>query len=227
MEQVFPGQRQRFRTFLSICLTGWLRALWLRLATASWKKEIEGIEVLDERLARKQGSIVAFWHGKYITLFALLRGRHACSFVSSSHRGSLIADICRRFGYVPVQIPDEKRHDKLNFMREALGNFTAGAIAVDGPLGPYHSVKRGAVKLASDLGYAIVPVSVASRRTHMQSKRWDKMEIPKLFTRVSMVVGTPMTIPENLTEQAVRAWSEKLHDVLAEIDKYAAEKVQR
>ena len=222
----FPEQRRHIRTFISVWLIGWLKALSLRLMSASWKTEILGLEALDERLARNQGCIVVFWHGKYLVLCPLLQGRRACVFASYSHRGSLIADICRRFGYTPVQIPDEKRDEKLVVMREALRHFTIGAIAVDGPVGPFHMVKRGAVTLASELGYAIVPVSVASRRRHLLYRRWDKMEVPKLFTRVCMVVGTPMYIPENLKEEEVHGWSEKLHDVLEEIDKTAAKKVQ-
>ena len=111
-------------------------------------------------------------------------------------------------------------------MKETLGHFTAAAIAVDGPVGPYHIVKHGAVRLASELGYAIVPVSFAARRTHVLAERWDKMEVPKLFSRVCMVLGKPIELPTHLSEAAVHDWSKKLHDVLEEINARASRHVQ-
>lgn len=189
---------------------------------ATWRKETVGLEALDRRLAENRGCLVVFWHGKYLALCALLERRRACVFSSYSHRGSLLADVCRRFGYVPVQIPDEHLDNKLDFMKETLAHFTAAAIAVDGPVGPYHLVKRGPVRLASELGYAVVPVSFAARRTHVLAQRWDKMEVPKLFSRVCMVVGDPIEIPKHLSEAAVQDWSEKLHDALENTDARAS-----
>lgn len=211
---------------LSIWLGGSLKAALLRVMAATWRKDAVGLETFDRRLAEGRGCIVVFWHGKYLALCALLRGRRVCVFSSSSHRGSLVADICRRFGYVPVQIPDEHRDEKLVFMKETIGDFAAAGIAVDGPVGPYHLVKHGAVRLASELGYAIVPVSFAARRTHVLAQRWDKMEMPKLFSRVCTVVGEPIEIPKPLSEAAVHDWSERLHEVLEEIDARAARHVQ-
>jgi len=68
-------------------------------------------------------------------------------------------------------------------------------------------VKRGAVRLASELGYAIVPVSFAARRTHVLAQRWDRIEVPKLFSRVCLVVGKPIELPTYLSEAAVHDWS--------------------
>lgn len=222
----FPGQHRRVLTLLSIWLGGWFKAAMLRAMAATWRKDTVGLEALDRRLSENRGCVVVFWHGKYLALCALLQKRRACVFSSYSHRGSLLADVCRRFGYVPVQIPDEHLDNKLDFMKGTLGHFTAAAIAVDGPVGPYHLVKRGAVRLASELGYAIVPVSFAARRAHVLAQRWDRMEVPKLFSRVCLVVGKPIELPPHLSEAAVHDWSEKLHDVLEEIDARASRHVQ-
>ena len=223
----FPSAQHSLRTQLSVYLSGGLKSLSLRVAALSWIKDIQGLRNLDSLLARGDRCIVVFWHGKYVPLVPLLRGRSACVFTSCSHRGSLIADICRRFGFTPVQIPDEKHDSKLRFMSEALRRNRAGAIAVDGPRGPYHLVKRGAVELASALAYTIVPVSVASSRVHMLSQRWDLMEVPKLFSRVCMVVGEPINVPAAMSHEQVLQWSSVLHDTLENIDGVAAERVHR
>jgi hypothetical protein len=110
-------------------------------------------------------------------------------------------------------------------MRQALTAHQAGGMAVDGPRGPYHVVKRGAIQLASELGFALLPVSVASRRKRVLRHRWDRMEIPRPFTRVCLVIGEALTVPAGLTRDEVEPWARRLHDALEAGDRLAGEKV--
>ena len=75
------------------------------------------------------------------------------------------------------------------------------AITVDGPLGPAYKVKPVVLHLASNLGWPIVPVSVASRRSLVFAKRWDRLEIPCPFTRVCFVVGEPIDPADKMTSR--------------------------
>ncbi|MGI9334914.1 MAG: lysophospholipid acyltransferase family protein [Gammaproteobacteria bacterium] len=222
----FQGEARRVSARVSTWLSTWLKYLALRTTALTWRSATQGLDELDARLASGEGCIVVCWHGKYLALSPLLRGRRACVFTSCSRRGSLVADICNRFGFVPVQIPDGKHDHKLSFMKEALRQHRAGALTVDGPTGPYHLVKRGAVTLASELGYCIFPVSVASNRAHVLSQRWDQLEIPKLFARVCMCVASPIRIPPNLNEDQVLALSDVLHDELEALDRMSTEQVR-
>jgi lysophospholipid acyltransferase (LPLAT)-like uncharacterized protein len=83
-------------------------------------------------------------------------------------------------------------------MVAALAEARAGAVAVDGPLGPFHRVKSGVIRIASALGFELLPGSVDSRRKMVCYKRWDRMEIPMLFTRVCLVIGEPIQVPSGL-----------------------------
>jgi lysophospholipid acyltransferase (LPLAT)-like uncharacterized protein len=111
-------------------------------------------------------------------------------------------------------------------MRQALSAHQAGGIAVDGPLGPDHVVKRGAIQLASELDFALLPVSVASSRHCVLWRRWDHMEIPRLFTRVCLVVGEVLTVPPGLTRDEVEPWAYRLHDALEAVERRAQEKLK-
>lgn len=222
----FQGEALQFPSRISTWLSSWSKCLALRMAAQTWRKTVQGLDELDERLASGEGCLVVFWHGKYLALPPLLRGRRACVFTSCSHRGSLVAGICSRFGLIPVQIPDAKHDDKLEYMKQALREHCAGAIAVDGPTGPYHFVKRGAVTLASELGYCIVPVSVASDRAHVLSQRWDRMEMPKLFSRVCLGVASAIRVPPNLNEHEVLEWSDVLHDALEALDRSTIDRLR-
>ena len=200
---------------------GFFRAWLMRIVCATWRKQSTGLAELDRRLADGEKLIAVLWHQKYVTLLPLLRNRHATVFTSLSSRGNAIADLLTRFGFTPVQIPDGGREKSLNIMRSHLADGHSAVIAVDGPLGPYHLVHRGAVQLASELGHAIMPISVAVSRKRVLSTRWDKLEIPRLFSRVHVVVGDPIYVPGNLIGQDMDLWIQQVHEALESVDTLA------
>lgn len=197
----------------------------LRLEVATWRIETEGLDRAERMFDRGERFLLTCWHGKYLSLFPLFRGRRACIFSSESRRGDVLAQICQQFGYECVQIPDHGRDRSLDLMREALPNYVAGAIAVDGPLGPYHVVHRGAIQLASELGFVLLPVSVAAHRKRVQTHRWDRMEFPRVFTRVYLVIGEPIEVPPGLKPEEIASWAGRLHDAIEAVDKRAEQKV--
>jgi hypothetical protein len=197
-------------------------ALWvwgLRLQRLTWRLRVLGLERFDADIAARRRLIVAFWHGRYPPLFVLLAGRDAAVFTSRSRRGEVIAEICRRFGYRPVLLADRGGDESLERMREVLAEVPVVGIAVDGPLGPYHSVKRGPVQLAADLGALLYPVSLASSRKRVLAERWDRMELPRPFSRVALVVGEPLRVPAGVPD--LTAWQQALGDALAAADRRA------
>lgn len=209
-----PSWRARLLAF------AWAAAF--RLQLASWSKEVHGLENLDGPVARGVPVLSAFWHGKYTPLFALLRGRRAVVFTSLSFRGSVIAEICRRFGYRAVQIPDRGGGQSLDRMRRELAGASICGIAVDGPLGPRHRVKRGPVRLASDLGLRVVPITFAAARSRVAAARWDRMEVPRLFSRVVFLLGEPLEIPPGLDAEGADVWAVRLGAALDDLDGRAA-----
>ena len=199
----------------------WSSLLWLQYLT--WRKHYEGLAELDQILKEGHKVLFCFWHGKYLPLFPLLRGRSACVFTSESGRGEVIAEICRRFGYECVLLPTHGRGNSLEMMHRALVHRQNGGIAVDGPFGPYHRVKRGVIKLASELQYVIVPGSACARRKRIVKHRWDRMELPGLFTQVGFALGEPIRVPRDVPPEELRAWTEKLRNALESLDRRAAE----
>lgn len=47
------------------------------------------------------------------------------------------------------------------------------------------------------------------------------MEIPLLFTRVSLVIGKPIKVPPKLHPGQMRAWADNLAKAIAKLDKNA------
>ncbi|MGR9106456.1 MAG: lysophospholipid acyltransferase family protein [Gammaproteobacteria bacterium] len=216
-ESLPPGLKTR--------LIGWLWATFLRLLCRSWRKRHDGFASIDE--ARKHGHkfLLCFWHGKYIPIMALChwlwiecREENACVFTSLSARGRVIREICRNFGLDCILIPDHGHKQSYDLMLEALAGHRAGVIAVDGPLGPDRQVKQGAIRLASDLGFHLVPAGVHADRKWTLAKRWDKMEVPKPLSRVSLIMGEPIAVDRGLSRRDVRFLIQRLKDALDNLE---------
>lgn len=67
-------------------------------------------------------------------------------------------------------------------------------ITPDGPRGPVHEAKPGAVMLAQLTGKPMLPVSIVASRTWTLST-WDRFEIPWPFARVAIAYGEPLKMP--------------------------------
>jgi lysophospholipid acyltransferase (LPLAT)-like uncharacterized protein len=71
------------------------------------------------------------------------------------------------------------------------------AITPDGPKGPLHEFKPGAVMLAQLTGKPILPVSIAASRT-IRFRTWDRFELPVPFSRVVIAYGEPVKMPRGI-----------------------------
>jgi lysophospholipid acyltransferase (LPLAT)-like uncharacterized protein len=71
------------------------------------------------------------------------------------------------------------------------------AITPDGPRGPVHEFKPGAVMLAQLTGKPILPVSIAASHTWRFST-WDRFELPLPFSRVVIAYGEPVRMPRGV-----------------------------
>lgn len=197
----------------------------LRLWSASWRKDDTELAYIDSLLNSGERLLFVFWHGKYLPLFTLLEGRNMMVFSSQSFRGEIIENICRRFGYASIQIPKHEPGEAYPFVKGALQLHNAGALVLDGPLGPYHDVKSGALRLASDLGFLLVPVSLASHPKLIMAGRWDKRELPHLFAKVVLCVGEPIHVPNHLSGEDISEWGARLRATMEKLDRKAEERL--
>ena len=205
---------------------GWIRSRTLHFQHRTWQLEVRGRDGLDRLLENGDRFILCFWHGKYVPILPAMRGIDGCVFTSATRNGDIIARIVSDFGLSCTQIPDRGGVKSLRLMEAALSEVQAAGIAVDGPLGPYHLVKYGAVRLASRLGFLLVPVSVDARTKYVLKKRWDLLEIPYPFTRVCLVIGEPMAVPAFLGPEGISSFCSELGHALESLDARAAELVR-
>lgn len=177
---------------LAVAATSGLWTLAMRAWRASLRIDQHDVAYLDDYLASGKSVVVVFWHGRYLPLFAALSGRAALVVTSLSFRGAVLAGIAKRFGFRTVQVGGHKDIFSV-LLTELARPGGLVAIAADGPLGPPHIVKPGAVVLAARSGAGIIPIQPIARRAIHLRARWDRMSLPLPGTCVKIRVGHAIT----------------------------------
>ena len=101
-------------------------------------------------------------------------------------------------------------------MRGLLAETASGCdfgITPDGPLGPRHVFKAGAIYLASQSGIPIVPITVSYGR-FWRLKSWDEFLLPWPFTWGVVHVGSAVTVPPGLDASGLETWRLRLEELL-------------
>ena len=223
--ETFAANHMRESLWASLAGSVWALLLWLNGLT--WRKRCIGMEELDSGVARGERALLCFWHGKYLPLLFLLRARRGGVFTSLSFRGGVIASLCRRFGYDCVKIPEVERGRTSEALREAMERYRLCGIAIDGPLGPYHVVKRRPIRLAASFGFVVLPVSVASGCKLILRSRWDRMEVPYPFARVCLVLGKAIRLTAPLRSREAAAMTREIRKALDEAEARAEDNLIR
>lgn len=174
-----------FKQRVVIRLAGLLLYWLIRLIGATLRFEVEGWEhhTDDEPL------IYCFWHNRIPTATYFWRRRGIVVMSSRSFDSEYIARFIQRFGYGTAR-GSSTRGGKaaLIQMIRAVRDGKSAAFTVDGPRGPIYEAKPGAVTLAAKSGAAMLPFSISLERC-WRLPSWDRIEIPKPFSRAVVVIG--------------------------------------
>ena len=100
------------------------------------------------------------------------------------------------------------------------------AITPDGPRGPVHEFKPGAVMLAQLTGKPILPISIAASHT-WRFRTWDKFELPLPFSRVVIAYGEPMRMPRGLDADSLARLQVEMAGKLQELQGEARAALER
>ena len=143
----------------------------------------------------KERYIYAMWHDS-LFLVPCIRcdpAKGAC-LISKSADGELLAQMCEGGGLRTIR--GSSSRGGMDAVDEvlALEKKIHLLVAPDGPRGPRHHVKRGLIYLAAWTGMPIVPLGVGFQRC-WRAKSWDRMAIPKPWSRMTCVSAPVIRIP--------------------------------
>ena len=189
--------------------------------TLRWR--VEGLAHLDAIHASGRQPVMAFWHGRILPATVYFRDRGIVVITSENFDGEWIARIIERFGYGTARGSTTRGGRKA--MRQLVRDMAAGKPAgftVDGPRGPARVAQPGAVWLAKLTGNPVLPFHLeASAAWTMNS--WDRTQIPKPFSTVSLVVGEPLEVAPDADAAVLEAARIELEVRLAHAEQHALE----
>lgn len=189
--------------------------LWLLGATTR-KRQLGGDDLLA-RWQRGEQVILAFWHGRILLMSFAYRGQKACVMNSIHRDGEIITRVLRRFGVSAVR--GSSTRGWMGGLKGMLDAYQQGhdlLVVPDGPRGPCYQAKSGVIQLARATGAPIFPATYsAAWKTTIKS--WDRLLIPFPFSRVLYVVGAPILVPRDASNETIEAKRQELETALTEI----------
>lgn len=154
-------------------------------------------------------AIYCVWHNrlalclKAYSAYARPRAktRGLAALVSASRDGAFLAGILECFGVQPVRGSSSRRG------AQALLELTSWAergydlaITPDGPRGPCYLVQEGAIALAQMTGLPLIPASY-SVSWKWRARSWDRFIVPLPFARCEVIIGKPIRVPREVTDE--------------------------
>lgn len=211
------GQNRERRIDLGLILIPRIGSLVIRALYATLRVRQVNAANIEQLNAERRYYILAFWHA-HLPMMFFARFRLPITVMSSQHRdGELSARNMERFGAVVVR--GSSTRGGAAALRAMVRRARAGsnlAFTPDGPRGPARIAQSGAVAAAQMSGLPIIPVAVLSENKKIL-RSWDRMEIPKPFSRITFVYGEPIEVPRRLDEKELEQYRKTLEDRLNQL----------
>ena len=174
-----------------------------------------------------QPCIYAMWHANQFCVHGFDNKENVNILISNSIDGEIVANVASRWGFQTVR-GSSKRKGAVSSALSLIEKLNAGqsaAIMVDGPHGPLHKVKPGAVRLAMDTGLPIIPVTwYSDEKTFIKFPSWDQMAMPFGPCHIANLYGEPIYISK---EDDIKLSRKKVRLALEELDRIIPEEFEK
>jgi len=176
-------------------------------------RTVHGAGTVDRLVVGGQPAVIAFWHeAQFLVAYHLRkalvrRGVRLSAMSSHSRDGELGAKVGRLLGIEVVRGSSSRGGTRglRDLYRTVARKNCSPLLAPDGPRGPAYEFKTGGVVLAQVADVPIVPFSFAADRC-WRIGSWDRMIIPKPFSRIAIVVGEPFAVPRGLGQDELERY---------------------
>jgi 3-deoxy-D-manno-octulosonic-acid transferase len=167
----------------------------------------------DAKLFSEHPQIFAMWHGQFGMLPKIKPDRPAdvAAMVARHGDAELIAGVLSRFGMRLIRGAGAgyRRRNRggaaaLRESLKALQQGTTVAMTADVAPGPARKAGNGIVMLAKLSGRPIVPCAMATNH-YVTLNNWSAFTINLPFSKLGIVVGDPVRVPEDADSAAIEA----------------------
>lgn len=167
--------------------------------------------------------IYVMWHENQFCVYGIQDKANLNILISNSFDGEIITHVVEKMGFKTCRGSSNRKGSVSGTLKmiSKLKNGENIAIMVDGPRGPVHKVKSGAIVLAREAGVPIVPVHWYSPDlTFVRFPSWDKMSSPIGPCRLINLYGAPISTEGKTDEQV----AQEIKDSLFNLENIAPEK---
>lgn len=176
---------------------------------------------LDALRERDERVVFVFWHGEMLSLIQHHRHEGIVCLVSQHGDGEYITQILHRKGFGTARGSSTRGGSK--GLRELLRAARSGldlAVTPDGPKGPVHGFKPGALVAAQLTGLPMLPLAVRCSSA-WRARSWDRFMVPKPFSRIRVVYGPPLRIPRGIDDDELNRLAGEMESTLLELGEEA------
>jgi lysophospholipid acyltransferase (LPLAT)-like uncharacterized protein len=196
------------RTRVSVARAAyWLLALLVRGICLTLRVTRKNFDDVDRLRREKKTIVYAFWHGSMMLGWYMhrpKRGERVAALVSMSKDGAILASVLEAWGFALIRGSSHiGGKEALQAMVDAAAEGSTLCVTPDGPTGPRHQMKPGALLTAQRAHVPLVIVGIASKRKKVFPRSWDRFEIPLPFSEVCLCYDGPIGIPANADRDAV------------------------
>lgn len=181
-----------------------------------WCSTIRITESGRERVNDMQsaGTLMMFpiWHDELFALLHVRRSLRIVTVVSQSTDGEYLSRLLEALGMKTVRGSSSRGGIKALLKASSLMRREGynGCLTVDGPRGPRHIAKPGAVILAFRASASVVPIRVFIK-SGKRFASWDRFQLPWPFSRVHVAWGEPYSVEAtDLSEHSVAEERDRL-----------------
>jgi len=193
-------------------------SLWSR----SLKVQVVNSDRPEGPVEKGKNAIYAFWHDSMFLLPHTYRNSGHVILVSESRDGEFASGTLEHFGFDVVRGSARRRGCRaLLRLMNSLRKGKSIAFAVDGPRGPRHEAKAGAVFLAGRQQAPLIPVATGVKRFWRLERTWDKFVVPAPFTAGVVLFGKPIAV-NGTSKEEVESKRRELETALLTLTQEAA-----
>lgn len=192
----------RARHFVKTRILSFGTAVGVRAVYSTISYRVEGWEAIRARLDAGRPAIFMLWHHDVMLPLGHESRFRVHALVSTGSDGEYATRTIRRLGVRAIRGSSSRGGGRaLRDMRKHARRGESFLVTPDGPKGPRHHFRAGALFLARVTGAPLVPVGGACSRAVIL-RSWDRLRIPKPFARIALVFGDPVSVPRDAGREA-------------------------
>ena len=163
----------------------------LNLISKTWRYEFTGTLPTSP-------SIVIFWHESLLASWKFLAKFSPIAVVSPSKDGELLTKLLAKWGCKFIRGSSNKQSKQVMEDIQEMAKNNIVTITPDGPRGPKHKLKAGAIVAAFRTQVPLQYATINCKQKWIFKKSWDNFQIPLPFSKIFINLSLPILINSNL-----------------------------